>query len=130
MPKSVIFNAFEPATLSWPVVGLSIVASIVILLVTPETGSSPIKAQAADIAERLKQRRLGAHTVQVKVRYGDFTTLSRQISLEEPVTEAREIYRVGCSLLGRDRLVCRPLRLLGLGVSNPTEAGVKQLVLL
>ena len=89
-----------------------------------------LKAQAADIAKRLKQRRLGAHTVQVKVRYGDFTTLSRQISLEEPVTEAREVYRVGCFLLGRDRLVCRPLRLLGLGVSNLTGAEVKQLVLL
>lgn len=88
-----------------------------------------LKAQAADIAERLKQRRLGAHTVQVKVRYGDFTTLSRQISLEEPVTEAREIYRVGCFLLGRDKLVCRPLRLLGLGVSNLAGAEVKQLVL-
>lgn len=46
------------------------------------------------------------------------------------MTEAREICRVGCFLLGRDRLVCRPLRLLGLGVSNLTGAEVNQLVLL
>ena len=38
--------------------------------------------QAADISARLKHRRLGAHTVQVKVRYGDFTTLTRQITVE------------------------------------------------
>lgn len=30
-----------------------------------------------------------------KVRYGDFTTLSRQLSLEQPLTEAGDIYRIG-----------------------------------
>src|SRR5581483_12060812 len=40
--------------------------------------------QAEDVSTRLKRRRLDAHTVQVKVRYGDFTTLTRQISVEEP----------------------------------------------
>src|SRR5664279_5703422 len=33
-----------------------------------------LREQAADISARIKRRRLGAHTVQVKVRYGDFTT--------------------------------------------------------
>lgn len=89
-----------------------------------------LKEQAADIAGRLKRRRLGAHTVQVKVRYGDFTTLTRQISLEEPLTEAAEIYRLGCHLLGRERLVSRPLRLLGLGVSGLRESSERQLRLL
>jgi DNA polymerase-4 len=89
-----------------------------------------LKAQAADIAESLKRRRLGAHTVQVKVRYGDFTTLSRQITVEEPLTEARDIYRIGCWLLGRERLVSRPLRLLGLGVSHLHAPIAEQLALL
>lgn len=89
-----------------------------------------LKEQAADIAARLKRKRLGAHTVQVKVRYGDFTTLTRQISVEEPLTEPLEIYRLGCFLLGRERLVSRPLRLLGLGVSNLREPGGRQLPLL
>src|SRR5581483_7280805 len=35
-----------------------------------------LKEQADDIAGRLKRRRLGARTVQVKVRYSDFTTLT------------------------------------------------------
>jgi DNA polymerase-4 len=89
-----------------------------------------LKAQAADIAARLKRRRLGAHTVQVKVRYGDFKTLTRQISVEEPLTEANDIYRLGCVLLAREKLVSRPLRLLGLGVSNLREPGAQQLPLL
>ena len=89
-----------------------------------------LKEQALDISARLKHRRLGAHTIQVKVRYSDFTTLTRQISVEEPVTEAADIYRLGCFLLGRERLVSHPLRLLGLGVSNLREPNGQQLALL
>ena len=89
-----------------------------------------LKEQAADIEARLKHRRLGAHTVQVKVRYGDFTTLTRQFTVEEPLTEAPDIYRLACWLLGRERLVSRPLRLLGLGVSRLREPSGRQLVLL
>ena len=89
-----------------------------------------LKEQAEDISGRLKRRKLGAHTVQVKVRYGDFTTLTRQISVEEPLVEAGEIYRLGCFLLGREKLVSRPLRVLGLGVSNLREPTIRQLPLL
>jgi DNA polymerase-4 len=89
-----------------------------------------LKEQAADISSRLKHRKLGAHTVQVKVRYTDFTTLTRQISLEEPIIEAADVYRLGCFLLGREKLVSRPLRLLGLGVSSLREPSTQQLTLL
>jgi DNA polymerase IV len=89
-----------------------------------------LRAQADSLAARLKRRRLGAHTVQVKVRYSDFTTLTRQLTLEEPLTEAADLYRLGCFLLGRDKLVSRPLRLLGLGVSTLREPQARQLPLL
>lgn len=89
-----------------------------------------LREQAADLSAGLKRRRLGAHTVQVKIRYGDFTTLTRQISVEEPMTEPAEIYRMACFLLGREKLVSRPLRLLGLGVSGLREPSGRQLPLL
>jgi len=89
-----------------------------------------LREQAADISARLKRRRLGAHTVQVKIRYGDFTTLTRQFSVEEPITEPDDIYRLACFLLGREKLVSRPLRLLGLGVSGLREPSAQQLALL
>jgi DNA polymerase IV len=88
-----------------------------------------LKEQSEDVAKSLAKRRLAARTVQVKVRYGDFTSLTRQISVEEPLTEAKEIYRLGCWLLAREKLVNRPLRLLGLGVSGLVEAQVHQLIL-
>jgi DNA polymerase-4 len=88
-----------------------------------------LKEQAEEIAGKLVRRRLAAHTVQVKIRYGDFTTLTRQISVEEAITETKEIYRLGCWLLAREKLVNRPLRLLGLGVSGVVEAHARQLKL-
>ncbi len=77
-----------------------------------------LKEQARELAEKLAKERLAARTVQVKVRYSDFKTLTRQISVEEPVERADEIYAIACSLLRREKLVSRPLRLLGLGVSG------------
>jgi DNA polymerase-4 len=88
-----------------------------------------LKEQATDIEQRLKHRQLAAHTVQVKVRYSDFTTLTRQFSVEEPLAEASEIYRLACFLLAKEKLVPRPLRLLGLGVSNLREPTTQQLAL-
>lgn len=85
--------------------------------------------QAREIAGRLKRKRLAASTVQVKVRYADFTTLTRQISVEDSLDDARQIYRLGCYLLAREKLVHRPLRLLGLGVAGLSDAGSRQLVL-
>jgi len=38
--------------------------------------------------------------------------------------------RLACHLLGRKKLVSRPLRLLGLGVSNLREPTAQQLILL
>ncbi len=88
-----------------------------------------LKEQAEEVAGSLARRRLAAHTVQVKVRYSDFTTLTRQFSVEEPLTAANEIYRLGCWLLAREKLVNRPLRLLGLGVSGLCEVAGGQLKL-
>lgn len=88
-----------------------------------------LKEQAEDVAKSLAKRRLAAHTVQVKLRYGDFTSLTRQISFEEPLADTNEIYRLGCWLLAREKLVNRPLRLIGLGVSGLVEARVNQLSL-
>lgn len=88
-----------------------------------------LREQADEIAKKLGRKRLGARTVQVKVRYSNFTTLTRQLSLEDPVTEAKDLFRLACWLLARERLVHKPLRLLGLGVSGLLEVRSVQLTL-
>ena len=70
------------------------------------------------MALTLEKHGTGALTVAVKVRYSDFKTLTRQIRMEEPLAAQAELYRIACYLLARDKLVHRPLRLLGLSVSG------------
>ena len=77
-----------------------------------------LKEQSRELAEKLTKERLAARTVQVKVRYSDFKTLTRQTSVEDPIESAEDIYALACSILRRERLVNRPLRLLGLGVTG------------
>jgi DNA polymerase-4 len=77
-----------------------------------------LREQARELAEKLGKERLAARTVQIKVRYSDFKTLTRQTSVEDPVESAEDIYAIACAILRRERLVSRPLRLLGLGVTG------------
>jgi DNA polymerase-4 len=71
-----------------------------------------------ELATKLAKERLAARTVQVKVRYSDFRTLTRQASVEEPLEDAADLYAMACAILRRERLADQPLRLLGLGVSG------------
>lgn len=77
-----------------------------------------LREMAADVTQTLDAEGVAALTVQVKIRYSDFTTLTRQIRLEEPVTTAAEVYHLACFLLAKHQLVKRPLRLIGIGLST------------
>ena len=53
-----------------------------------------LREQAEEISGKLQRHGIAAQTVQVKVRYGDFTTLTRQFSVDDPVAGARDLYRL------------------------------------
>ena len=73
-------------------------------------------------------RRLGrrARCITLKLRYSDFTTISRSRTLPQPTFSDEEIYRTGAALLEqaleRDG---RAVRLLGLGTSNLGDDAVQ-----
>ena len=65
------------------------------------------------VAQRLGEEGICAGTVAVKLRYADFTTLTRQMSLAVPTDEERTIYRAALVLLRRTWARGQPVRLLG-----------------
>jgi DNA polymerase-4 len=71
------------------------------------------------VSKRLRKSGLLAHTVQIKARYPDFTTLTRAVTLADP-TELTQTIRDAVRDLLENKLdrKGRPLRLLGVGVSN------------
>lgn len=86
-----------------------------------------LRELADDVSQTLAKEEAGALTVQVKVRYSDFTTLTRQLRVEDPITTSKEIYRLSCHLLARHELVKAPLRLLGVGVTTLVPPNWQQL---
>lgn len=65
------------------------------------------------VGRYLRRKGLAAGTIAIKLRYSDFTTLTRQMRLMVPVDEDREIYRAALTLLRRAWEAGRPVRLLG-----------------
>jgi len=72
---------------------------------------------AERVGSGLKGSGEAGRTVVLKVRYDDFTTVTRSATLREPTDDATVLATVGSRLL-RDRTAAgdRPVRLLGLGV--------------
>lgn len=77
-----------------------------------------IAEMARDAAEWLGRRNLLARTVVIKVRYDDFTTVTRSHSTTVPTREAGAIVERALALLGRTEAGPRPVRLLGVSVHN------------
>jgi DNA polymerase IV len=72
---------------------------------------------AEDLKFRLEKEGFRARTVTVKLRYNDFTTLTRARTLDAPTDDARIILRAALGLLHKFPWE-RPVRLVGLRVSN------------
>jgi DNA polymerase-4 len=83
--------------------------------------------QVEQVAGRLRQHRLRARTVELKVRSSDFRTRNRSLSLAEPSDVTEEIWRAAGALFGRavtaDML---PVRLLGVGATKLTRRAAVQ----
>jgi hypothetical protein len=65
------------------------------------------------VGRRLKRAGLAAGTVAIKLRYADFTTLTRQMALMSPTDEDQVLYRAALVLLKRAWRRGRPVRSLG-----------------
>lgn len=79
------------------------------------------------VAMRLRSSELMARTVFIKVRYHDFTTLSRSLTLRQPTDTTQTLWQAVASLF-EQRLpkALPPVRLLGMGVSGLEAPAAEQ----
>jgi DNA polymerase-4 len=59
--------------------------------------------------------------VTLKVNYHDFTRTTRSQTLEQAVDDGPVLYRIGCELLGKTDAGRRPIRLIGISISQPAR---------
>lgn len=81
------------------------------------------------VARRLRRHGLTARTVHIKVRFGDFSTITRNQTLAEPTDLTEVLWRTAAEMLA-NRLPKnqqrKPVRLLGMGISGLDDSGETQ----
>jgi DNA polymerase-4 len=64
---------------------------------------------------------LCGNTVKIKLRWSDFTTLTRQVSFTQPIDQDDEIFAAALDLFNKTWIRGRHVRLIGVGVSGLEE---------
>ena len=77
-----------------------------------------LRELSAEVGHRLRQAGFAGSTVRLKLRWPDFTTLTRQVTLPQPTDQDEEIYATALNLLGKVRAKGQAVRLIGVGVSG------------
>ena len=85
-----------------------------------------LREQSAEVARQLRKNNLAGKTVKLKLRWPDFTTLTRQMTLTNPTDMEDEIAKTALELMKSVRKPNQAVRLIGVGVSGLGEP-VRQL---
>jgi DNA polymerase-4 len=81
-----------------------------------------LRSLTEDVGQRLREAGLAGTTVRIKLRWPDFTTITRQTRLAQPTDQDGEIYETAAGLLAGAWRRGRPVRLIGVAVANLTSA--------
>jgi DNA polymerase-4 len=79
-------------------------------------------ALAIKVGERLRAARLKGRTVTLKIKYHDFTLVTRSLTLARAGNDSRLLYDTILTLLAKTEAGVRPVRLAGLSVANFSDA--------
>lgn len=73
---------------------------------------------AETVVKTLQHRQLKCQTLTLKIRYGDFTTITRSITMKKPVAGTEELLRYLPQLIAKTQAGSQPVRLVGISTSN------------
>ena len=77
-----------------------------------------LRALADKVGYRLRQAGFAGSVVQIKLRYSNFETITRQTALPQPTNLDDEIYAAAEKLFEANIIPTRAVRLIGIGVSR------------
>jgi len=93
-----------------------------------KTLEKTVREQSVEVARQLRKNDLAGKTIKLKIRWSDFTTLTRQITLPTSTDNADEIFHAAVKLMKTVRKPNQAVRLIGVGISG-IGAPVRQLSL-
>jgi DNA polymerase-4 len=72
------------------------------------------------VSKRLIKKHLQATTIRIKLRWSDFTTITRQATINQPTNNGQAIYEISEFLFRKEWKSGQAVRLIGVGVSGLT----------
>ncbi|MCE7060026.1 DNA polymerase IV [Dyadobacter sp. CY343] len=87
-------------------------------LITPEEMHKELDRIGQIVFNRLQKKQLQGRTVTLKVKFSDFTQITRNQSFNSAVTDIDAIIDTAKSLLDKVEMNEKPVRLLGISLSN------------
>ena len=76
---------------------------------------------ATELTERLKRNEFSGNTLTLKIKFYDFKQITRSLTQEKELHDLKDILPLAKQLLKEVDYSIRPIRLIGLTVSNPKE---------
>ena len=86
-----------------------------------EPAKRELLSLATRVARRMRRKGLEGKTVTLKVKYSDFKLITRSVTLHHYTSDSADIYSNVCTLLEKTAVGKRPVRLLGISLSNLTD---------
>ncbi|MGV1099803.1 DNA polymerase IV [Thiovibrio sp. JS02] len=86
-------------------------------------------ALCTKVGRRARRHGVRGKTVTLKVKYHDFTQITRAFTLAAPIDDDHTLYATGRTLLARTEVGSRAIRLLGISLSGFADKGTTQLFL-
>ncbi len=86
-----------------------------------------LRRLSESVGSRLRKQSLVANTIKLKLRWPDFTTLSRQTTVSQPISSDDQIYNEIKALFHANWHAGKPVRLIGVGVSGFSEGMGRQI---
>ena len=86
-----------------------------------EPAKRELLSLANRVARRMRRKGLEGKTISLKVKYSDFKLITRSVTLHHYTSDSSEIYSNVCRLLEKTAVGKRPVRLLGISLSNLSD---------
>jgi len=87
-------------------------------IMDPDLAKKELLSLANRVARRMRRNEATGRTVTLKVKYSNFQQITRSATLPESIDDGLEIYSAVCGLLKKTEVGKRPVRLLGISLSQ------------
>jgi DNA polymerase-4 len=81
---------------------------------------------ATKVGERLRRKNVEGSTITLKVKYHDFTSVTRSKTVLYPTNNSKDMYQIILELMPKTLIGIKPVRLVGISVGKLVSAGNPQ----